>query len=68
MILIGHAVLFLLSGLSGYLMAAERSDTQGFFLLIGSAAAGFFLLGWTALLLVIAGVFIGTRIANRRSA
>ena len=67
MILIGHAVLFLLSGLSGYLMANEQKDTLGFFLLIGSAAVGLFLLGWTALLLVIVGVFLGTRIKERHS-
>lgn len=64
-LIIGHAVLFVLAGLSGYLLTTDRRDTLGFILLIVASALGLFLLHGWALLTVVAGAILGARI-NRK--
>ncbi len=63
--LIGHAVLLLLAGVSGYLLTTGRADTIGMLLLFVSALAGIFLLDWWAFLTVFLGAYLGGKIQTR---
>lgn len=61
MTFLGHIALFFFSGFTQYLLAADRGNQFGLFLMIGLPVTGVYFLGWWALLTCIVGAFVGAR-------
>ncbi len=62
MTFLGHITLFFFSGFAQYLLAADRGNQFGLFLMVGLPVAGVYFLGLWALLTCIVGAFLGARV------